>query len=175
MNERECPRPGPSPEGRLPIDQYLDRLFAYAYRLTGSYDLAEDLTQQTFLVAHQRGQQLRDPDKLGAWLMKILRNSFLKSRRRADPVAASQLAFAVDSVASEEVREAVYDEELLRTALTRLPDEFRVVVLMFYFEELSYRQIAQELDLPVGTVMSRLSRAKGHLRRMLVTPEKLTS
>ncbi len=166
---------GTSPGDRLPIDQHIEPLFAYAYRLTGSFDLAEELTQQTFLVAHQHVHQLRDPANLRAWLMRILRNTFLKNRRRPQPIPASQVDLAVDQVACDDEREVAYDEEMLRAALSRLPDEFRVVVLMFYFEELSYREMALELDVPVGTVMSRLSRAKGHLRRMLLTPEKLTS
>ena len=59
------------------------------------------------------------------------------------------------------------DQEELGKALAELPDEFRLVVLMFYFEDLSYKEIAEQLELPIGTVMSRLSRAKGHLRRRL--------
>jgi RNA polymerase sigma-70 factor (ECF subfamily) len=59
------------------------------------------------------------------------------------------------------------DQQGLAEALAELPDEFRVVVLMFYFEDLSYKEIAEQLELPIGTVMSRLSRAKGHLRRRL--------
>jgi RNA polymerase sigma-70 factor (ECF subfamily) len=166
---------GPSPRGQLPVDEHLDRLFAYAYRLTGSPDLAEDLTQQTCLLAQQQIHQLRDPDKLGAWLLRIMRNAFLKQRRRPLPVPASQLGLAVDEIASAVRRETGYDQERLQVAVERLPEEFRVVVLMFYFEDLSYREIAEELDLPAGTVMSRLSRAKGHLRRMLLAREKLIS
>jgi RNA polymerase sigma-70 factor (ECF subfamily) len=159
----------------LPIEDHVDRLFAYAYRLAGSVEAAEDLTQQTFLIAHQRQGQLREPEKLGSWLLKILRNAFLKSRRRPTPLVASQVEFDVAEIASGEARDVEIDEEQLQAALARLPEEFRVVVLMFYFEELSYREIAEELTLPVGTVMSRLSRAKGHLRHILLTPEKLTS
>ena len=62
------------------------------------------------------------------------------------------------------------DREELAAALDELPDEFRLVLLMFYFEDLSYQKIAEQLDIPIGTVMSRLSRAKEHLRRRL-TPE----
>jgi RNA polymerase sigma-70 factor (ECF subfamily) len=175
MNGNEHPVAGPSPQPRLPVDQHLDQLFAYAYRLTGSLDLAEDLTQQTFLVAQQRIHQLRDPDRLAAWLMRILRNAFLKYRRGMKPLAARPLELDEEQLVCEHRSQAVYDEELLHAALQRLPEEFRIVVLMFYFEALSYREIAEELALPVGTVMSRLSRAKGHLRRMLMTPERLTS
>jgi RNA polymerase sigma-70 factor (ECF subfamily) len=81
-------------------------------------------------------------------------------------VAANVIDLNVDEVAgTPEVDEV--DREQLAAALTELPDEFRLVVLMFYFEELSYQEIAESLDIPIGTVMSRLSRAKGHLRQRL--------
>jgi RNA polymerase sigma-70 factor (ECF subfamily) len=175
MKRSERPDGGPPPAPALPVEEHLDRLFAYAYRLTGSVDAAEDLTQQTFLVAQQQMLQLREPEKLAGWLLKILRNAFLKTRRQPQPLVASQMELDVAELACGEARESEIDEERLRAALERLPEEFRVVVLMFYFEELSYREIADELALPVGTVMSRLSRAKRHLRGMLMTPEKLTS
>ena len=66
-----------------------------------------------------------------------------------------------------QVDEQDIDREQLQAAISELPDEFKLVVLLFYFEEFSYRQIAQELDVPIGTVMSRLSRAKSHLRKRL--------
>ncbi len=64
------------------------------------------------------------------------------------------------------------DRDGLQAALNRLPEVFRLAVVMFYFEERSYREIAEELDLPIGTVMSRLARAKAQLRSMLCEPEK---
>ena len=64
------------------------------------------------------------------------------------------------------------DRDGLQAALNRLPDVFRLAVVMFYFEERSYREIAEELDLPIGTVMSRLARAKDQLRSMLCEPEQ---
>jgi RNA polymerase sigma-70 factor (ECF subfamily) len=174
MNGCDRPVTGSLPDCRLPVDQHLETLFAFAYRLTGSLDLAEDLTQQTFLIAQQRIDQLRDPSRLKAWLLKIMRNAFLKQLRR--PRFPVRDAFVdVDQLGGDEARELAYDEELLHAALQRLPEEFRVVVLMFYFEDLSYREIAEELALPIGTVMSRLSRAKSHLRGMLPLPAKLSS
>lgn len=176
--------PSPSRETELPLaggasialEAHLERLYAYAYRLAGSHDLAEELTQQTFLVAHQQWHQLRDLDRLGGWLLRILRNTFLKSRRRRRPVAASQVDVNLESVlAADASGGSDCDEEAIRLALDRLPDEFRVVVLMFYFEQLSYQEIASELEIPVGTVMSRLSRARAALRRVLATPEKMAS
>ena len=69
--------------------------------------------------------------------------------------------------AAEVLDETAVDPELLQAALIELPDEFRMPVVLFYFEDLSYKEIADRLGAPIGTVMSRLSRAKGYLRRRL--------
>jgi len=156
------------------LAEHLPRVYAYAFRLGGSADVAEDLTQQAYLVAQQRLHQLRDRDRLVSWLLRIVRNLFLKSCRRRVPLSASQLDIEVDQVIQAEVLESSCDEEQVRRALAQLPDDYRTVVLMFYFEELSYREIADELGIPAGTVMSRLSRAKSHLRRLLGAPAPLS-
>jgi RNA polymerase sigma-70 factor, ECF subfamily len=141
-------------------------LYRYAYRLTGQPADAEDLTQQAFLLAQQKLHQLRETDRAGAWLFAIVRSCFLKACRQRRPTA--QLGeWDADELPAEAPEIDRVDQELLRMALAELPDEFRLVVLMFYFEDLSYKDIAEQLDLPIGTVMSRLSRAKGHLRRRL--------
>jgi RNA polymerase sigma-70 factor (ECF subfamily) len=148
------------------VEQFHQLLYRYALRLTGSIPDAEDLTQQAFLVAQQKADQIRDEQATRAWLFTVLRNCYLKSFRKPVPLTAASLELDVNSIAEEpEVFDV--DEERLQGALAELPDEFRLVVLMFYFEEQSYRQIAESLDVPIGTVMSRLSRAKSHLRRRL--------
>jgi RNA polymerase sigma-70 factor (ECF subfamily) len=94
----------------------------------------------------------------------------LKSIRKQRPAGGQAFDIEVEhlAVAAPEVDEI--DREQLAVALAELTDEFRIVVLMFYFEELSYQEIAKELAIPIGTVMSRLSRAKGHLRTRLSPP-----
>lgn len=153
------------------IETHVDRVFAYALRLAGQHELAEDLTQQTFLLAQQHLHQLRDPDCVGRWLLRIVRNTFLKDCRKRLPVAASQMDLRIDEIHQAEVSSGCGDEEQVQLALSQLPEPFRTVVLMFYFEELSYREIAKELRLPMGTVMSRLSRAKRLLRESLTVLE----
>jgi len=143
-------------------------LYRYAYRLAGSRPDAEDLTQQTFLAAQQKWEQLRDATKARSWLFTILRNSFLKSCRKKTPHSAGDLEMDLGEVADASPDVDAVDGEAIQAALCELPDEFRIVLTMFYFEECSYKEIAQQLDLPPGTVMSRLSRAKGHLRRHLM-------
>ena len=156
------------------VAEHFDRLYAYAYRLTGTADAADDLTQQAFLVAQQRLGQLKDRDRAGAWLMRILRNLFLKNCRRRLPLVASQLELAVDEICQQTSSDSGFDDERIQNSLRQLPAEYRAVVLMFYFEDLTYRQIAEELSLPLGTVMSRLSRAKSQLRCLFGTLERMS-
>jgi RNA polymerase sigma-70 factor (ECF subfamily) len=157
------------------VDQHMALLFAYAFRLTGSVDEAEELTQQTFLVAHEKIGQLREPSKVQAWLLKVLRNCFLKNRRKRRPLAASEAEMDVNLFVDDVSAESEWDTERLQQALDELPGEFRAVLLMFFFEQLSYRQIAEQLELPIGTVMSRLSRAKHHLRGKLLRRQPHTT
>jgi RNA polymerase sigma-70 factor, ECF subfamily len=145
-------------------------VYRYARRLVGCSCEAEDLTQQTFLIAQEKLDQLRDATRTAAWLLAIARNCFLKSRRRQQPATAEALGLEIDHVPDCPPASDDIDREALASALAQLPDDFRVVLLMFYFEELSYQEIAAQLDLPLGTVMSRLSRAKGHLRAKLAPP-----
>ncbi|MBM4092846.1 MAG: sigma-70 family RNA polymerase sigma factor [Planctomycetes bacterium] len=141
-------------------------VYRYAYRLTGSVADAEDLAQQTFLIAQQKLTQIREPRKADRWLFAVLRSCFLKNRRRRKPVAASNLEMDIADVAAKSRDDGV-DRELLDRALRDLREEYRLVLVMFYFEDFSYKEIARQLGVPMGTVMSRLARAKSRLRQRL--------
>ena len=144
-------------------------VYRYACRLCGCPIEAEDLTQQTFLIAQRKLHQIREPSRACSWLLAVVRSCFFKSIRKIRPVAAQNIDLDVNEIAEETAPEPPdeIEREQLVAALAELPDEFRLVVLMFYFEDLPYQEIAAELEIPVGTVMSRLSRAKGHLRKKL--------
>jgi RNA polymerase sigma-70 factor (ECF subfamily) len=142
---------------------YADRLYGYAYRLCSDSALAEDLTQQTFMAAHKNLHQLREEEKAVAWLFAIVRRIYWKSRRKKRPIAAADLELDPNQQA-ESVEADWIDHERLQLALNDLPDAYRVVLVMFYFEDCSYQNIAEALELPQGTVMSRLARAKRQLR-----------
>jgi RNA polymerase sigma-70 factor (ECF subfamily) len=142
-------------------------LYRYAYRLCGCPAEAEDLTQQTFLIAQERLHQVRDTERTSGWLYTVLRSTFLKSVRRQRPVNAATANVELEEVAGVQPEVDEIDREALARAIGELPVEFRLVVLMYYFEDLSYQQIAEHLKIPAGTVMSRLSRAKQHLRKRL--------
>ncbi len=145
--------------------------YAFAYRLTGSAADAEDLTQQAFLVAQEKLGQLRKADSAKSWLFTVLRNCFLKDRQRKRPIPIGSFGLTIDDIPETPPEGGEIDHERLQKAIDELPDEFRIVLVMFYFQELAYREIAEQLELPIGTVMSRLARAKGRLRSKLFEPE----
>jgi RNA polymerase sigma-70 factor, ECF subfamily len=147
-------------------------VFRYAHRLCGCTIEAEDLTQQAFLIALQKFDQLREPDRACSWLLAVVRTCFLKSIRKTRPLPMANFDALVEHVAARTPTVEEIDRDQLAAALAELPEEFRVVVVMYYFEELSYQEIAEELEIPVGTVMSRLSRGKSHLRRRLAPTEQ---
>ena len=158
--------PGPSLDLEELVEQYAGLLFGLARRLSGCPTDAEDLVQQTFLAAHAHRDQLRDTTKVRAWLCTILRNEFLKlvrSRRRASTISLD----ALGEPTSPEHSNTEIDGEAILLALDSLPEEFRIPIVLYFFEEMSYREIGESLDLPIGTVMSRLSRAKTRLRDRL--------
>lgn len=148
------------------VTDYHAAVYRYAYRLTGSSVEAEDLTQQVFLIAVERIGQVRDRQRVRSWLFTVLRRCFLKQCRRPTVKTAASLEMEIEDI-PDEVPDDAIDHERLQHALNQLPETYRVVVVMFYFEQCSYREIADTLELPLGTVMSRLSRAKGQLRRLL--------
>jgi RNA polymerase sigma-70 factor (ECF subfamily) len=149
------------------VEAHFEALYRYAFRLTGSAADAEDLTQETYGKAFTRIEQLRDRERAKAWLFRILRNLYLhkvrdEKRHRIVPI---------DSVGELPGREAPdvpdISPEELQVALNDLEEGFRSPLILFYFEDFSYRQIADQMELPIGTVMSRLARAKAYLREKL--------
>ena len=169
-----------APCGRAPWDiaqlvsDYHLALYRYAYRLTGSVQDAEDLTQQVFLIAQQKLDQVRDAEGVRGWLFTVLRNSFLKSCRHPQPVASAD--FDINKIPDYQIPDHAIEQRIdgtqLQTAINALSDDFKIVILMFYFEHRPYRVMAELLDIPLGTVMSRLARAKANLRRALYEPSE---
>lgn len=151
------------------IDAHYQALYRYAYRLTGSSADADDLTQETFSKALARLPQLREPDRAKAWLFRILRNAYLhrvrdEQRHKVIPLDA------VGDLADRPTDEIPdIDPARLQEALNELDEVFRTPLILFYFEEFSYRDIAEQMELPIGTVMSRLARAKAYLRTQLIS------
>lgn len=156
----------PQPTTDELIEQYAPLLYRYAYRLTGSSHEAEDLIQQTYLLVHQRGHQLREVRAARSWLLTIVRNVFLKSRRHRGRFVSLE---SIDEPERyEEPLEGEVDRGQLQQALLELSEEFRSPIVLYFFEDFSYQQIAEHMGVPIGTVMSRLSRAKAFLKKRLV-------
>jgi RNA polymerase sigma-70 factor (ECF subfamily) len=154
----------------------LDTVYRVARRLTGNTAEAEDLTQETMLKAFRAWQHYQPGTNARAWLLTILRNTFINQYRR---VGNRPAAVDVDAIEGyhvfREVQPAdpegaffaqIVDDEVLR-AIDELPDEFRETLVLSDVEDLTYAEIAEILGVPVGTVKSRLFRARQQLQRRL--------
>ncbi|MFO0816081.1 MAG: RNA polymerase sigma factor [Gemmatales bacterium] len=148
-------------------------LFRYAYRLTGSRSDAEDLTQEAFCSAQAKQSQLREPERVKSWLFSILHNAFLlQQRRRRQARFHSWDEWVEQDITMAEAAELPVEVEQLQAALMEIPDTFRAVLVLYYFEEFSYQEIADQLKIPLGTVMSRLARAKRFLKTRLLSRDR---
>lgn len=148
------------------VEEHYAALYRYAYRLSGSEADADDLVQEAFCKAQSNLGQLRDLTKARGWLFTILRNGFLQKARQRQPVLSYEMIEEMPEPEADELPEI--DPDQLQQALNELPELFRAPVVLYYFEDFSYRDIAEQMDLPIGTVMSRLSRAKAYLRSRLL-------
>ena len=133
-------------------------LFGIAYWWTGSRTDAEELTQEAFFQAYRSRTTLRDVEAVKGWLVGILRHCYAQMRRKH----ASAAEISIEEMAHSLEHPERPDTEILalHQSLAKLEERYRVPVVMFYFQDLSYRDIAEALELPIGTVMSRLSRAR---------------
>lgn len=162
---------------------HLDAVYRFALRLTGAQDAAEDLCQDTYLRAHKAWAQYERGTNCKSWLFTICRNVFLRQRDRRqrhdeivsqavheDPRAISREApvfsASKDADPEGEFFASIIDEEILR-AIDSLPDEYRTAVVLSDLEDLSYHEIAEVMEVPVGTVKSRLFRGRRHLQKKL--------
>ena len=149
------------------VEAHYAELYRFAFRLSGSRSDAEDIAQQAFMTAYEKLDQLRDPQFARPWLFAIVRNAFLKTWRQSErhrSLSIEEVGEPVDR-STDEIPELTGEE--LTALLGELPDEFRIPLVLFYFEDMSYREIAESLEVPVGTIMSRLSRGKTYLRQRL--------
>jgi RNA polymerase sigma-70 factor (ECF subfamily) len=179
------------PEKRLLLSQVLDEVFdgLYGYAMVLSRDRteAEDLVQETCVRAVQATESLRPDSNVKSWLFTILRNIWLnqlRQRRAAPKIVELDVDESTAETAVEPSKDphALYvskvERELVREAIQQLSEEFREIIVLREYGELSYQEIASVLGCPAGTVMSRLGRARSKLRSLLSgslrTPDRRT-
>jgi len=143
-------------------------LFRFALGLCQDETEAADLTQQTFYLWATKGHQLRDRSKLRSWLLTTLHREFLGAKRHENRFPH----YAVESVEHElpNVVPAMVDamdSQAVMQALLQVDELHRAPLMLFYTEDMSYKEIAETLGIATGTVMSRISRGKDQLRRLL--------
>jgi RNA polymerase sigma-70 factor, ECF subfamily len=164
------------PQQRLDFGEYLDGLYGYAMVLSRKRTEAEDLVQETCLRALRAVGRLRADGSVKSWLFTILRNIWLNQMRQRR-TAPDLVELDTGENSSNEPADAAPDpltgyvnrveREQVRAAIQQLPVEFREIIILREYEELSYQEIAALLDCPPGTVMSRLARARSRLRDVL--------
>ena len=151
------------------VETYYAPLYRFALSLAKNPSDAGDLTQQTFFVWATKGHALRDESKAKSWLFTTLYREFLRGRRRSSRLTAiDDLPPAEQEIPDAETDlVAKMDSQLVVAALQEVDDAFREPLTLFYLQDLSYLEIAEILSVPIGTVMSRLSRGKAQLRALL--------
>ncbi len=150
------------------------KLYNFAHWLTQDRTSAEDLVQETYMKALRGFPSFQQGTNFRAWMYKILRNTFLTTQ--AGLKASSAVALDSDddktaeAIAAETPETILFmraERETIQTALEKLPVKFREIILLCDLEEMSYQEISETLAIPIGTVMSRLSRARRAMRELL--------
>jgi RNA polymerase sigma-70 factor (ECF subfamily) len=150
------------------VARYYSSLYKFAYSLTQAEADACDLTQQTFYVWATKGHQLRDTSKVKTWLFTTLHREFLESRRRHNRFPhyeLSQMDHELPAVSPATINQL--DSQGVMQALARVDEVYKAPVSLFYLRDCSYKEIAEILDIPMGTVKSRIARGIGQLHSIL--------
>jgi RNA polymerase sigma-70 factor (ECF subfamily) len=152
------------------VQRYYTGLYQFALSLSHSQADACDLTQQTFYLWGYKGYQVRDPAKVKTWLFTTLYREFLKTQRRQQRfphVALSEVDSELPTVPAHAVEQL--DWRILWQCFAQIEERYRAPLVLFYLGDHSYVEIAEILAVPIGTVMSRLSRGRQKLQALLVT------
>ncbi len=154
--------------------QYMDSLFNTALRMTGNETEAEDLVQDAYLRAFRFFDKFEKGTNFKAWLFKIIKNIYINKYRKESKTPQMMDVSDAETLGSlsetETPEQQIFDKLLdddITKALDSLPDDFRLTLIMSDLEGFSYKEIAEILDCPIGTVMSRLHRGRRLLRKIL--------
>ena len=154
------------------VDRWYDPLYRFAISLCGNPEDAMDLTQNAFQKFARNGDKIRDPSKSKPWLFSVLHREYIDGYRHAKRFPKMELdsaPVAADDHSKDSAQRKLDASQAL-DALAQLDERFRAPITLFYLEEFSYKEISETLSLPIGTVMSRLRRAKDQLRQILESP-----
>lgn len=158
------------------VSAYYQPLYRFGYSLARDEHEASDLAQQTFFIFAEKGDSLRDPSKVKSWLFTTLYREFLGRKRksaRIDHYEPEMLEVAGGTVEPHSRRST--DANLAVEALGEIDPVYREPLSLFYLRDLSYKEIASILDVPIGTIMSRLSRGKAQMREVFKRKEAETT
>lgn len=150
------------------VHEHYITVYRFALGLAKNEAEACDLTQQTFYLLASKGDQLRDASKLKSWLMTTCYREFLRLARHRQRFPHFEVSIVEDElpqVSPEAVNQI--DAETVMQALQEVDEVYRIPLLLFYLRQHSYKDIAEVLDVPIGTVMSRLARGRERLRELL--------
>jgi len=158
------------------VEEYYMPLYRFALSLSRQESDAADLTQQTFFLWASKGHQLRDASKVKTWLFTSLYREFLGRKRQQDRFIEGESnaeAMSAQTVPASVVNQL--DGDIVQRALFALEEIYRAPLTLFYLQQHSYKEIAETLEVPIGTVMSRISRGKEQLRKALADSVGLTT
>jgi len=152
------------------VSEYYEPLFRFAMSLARAESDARDLTQHTFYVWAKKGHQLRDISKVKSWLFTTLHRAFLEGRRRQIRFPHYDLEEVSELLENFSAEPAdLSDCSLVLPALAKVDEAFQAAVALFYLEDYTYREIAMILEVPVGTVKSRIARGIAQLRKIMLS------
>jgi len=149
------------------VSEYYEPLYRFALSLTRAEADAQDLTQHAFYVWATKGDQLRDRSKVKTWLFTTLHRAFLLRRCRQDRFPHCDLEEASEQLPTVSLEPNHLDSSLILSAMAKVDEVFQPAVALFYLEDYSYKNIAEVLGLPIGTVKSRIARGIAQLRDIL--------
>jgi RNA polymerase sigma-70 factor (ECF subfamily) len=151
------------------VDLHYGPLYRFAMSLTRAEGDACDLVQQTFLTWATKGHQLEDPSKVKSWLYTTLHRAFLESRRRVTRFPHIELSEAEAELPSVDPDLVSHlDAQDVVQLLGQVDDQFQAAVALFYLENYSYKEIAGILEIPLGTVKSRIARGLAQLKDLVL-------